>query len=267
MHSCLYAGRVRHRRRSPARHWFGYRLFMVYLDLDELHRVFHGRWLWSTAKPNLAWFRRSDHLGDPDIPLGDAVRDLVKEHTGVPAQGPIRLLTHLRYFGYGFNPVSFYYCFDPQGARVETIVAEVNNTPWGEQHCYVLRADQDSGRHGHKRFKLPKSFHVSPYMPMRIEYDWRFSTPDENLSVHMESYRAASKIFDATLTLRRRPISGATLTAILARHPVMTAKVTTSIYYQALRLWCKRVPLYTHPKKRNTASRTKDLPHESNPNN
>ena len=255
MHSCLYAGQVRHRRAHPARHQFAYRMFMLYLDLDELPRLFQRRWLWSATRPNVAWFRRADHLGDARVPLIDAVRDVVTTATGRRPRGPVRLLTHLRYFGYGFNPVSFYYCFDGAGERVEAIVAEVNNTPWNEQHCYVLDAEQDLGRHGHQRFQLHKSFHVSPFMPMEIDYDWRFSSPAAELSVHMESYRAAGKIFDATLTLR------------LVQFPLMTMKVVGAIYYQALRLWLKRVPLYTHPDKLDPASRSQELSHESHPHN
>ncbi len=263
MHSCLYVGRVRHRRQKAARHEFVYRLFMVYLDLDELPRVFEKHWLWSASRANVARFKRSDHLGDAGVPLKDAVRELVASETGSRPQGPIRLLTHLRYFGYGFDPVSLYYCFDPSGERVETIVAEVNNTPWGEQYCYVLGADQDLGRHGHRRFQMHKSFHVSPFMPMNIDYDWRFSTPDEDLSVHMENHQSAGKIFDATLTLRRRPISSATLAGVLVQYPLMTMKVVAAIYYQAVRLWLKRVPFYTHPDKSHPAPRSKELSHES----
>ncbi|MDH3466397.1 MAG: DUF1365 domain-containing protein, partial [Gammaproteobacteria bacterium] len=172
---------------------------------------------------------------------------------------------HLRYFGYGFNPVSFYYCFDKDDERVETIVAEVNNTPWGEQHHYVLGADQDLGRHGHKRFQIRKSFHVSPFMPMQIDYDWRFSAPDEVLAVHMESRKDARKVFDATLKLRRRSISGTTLAGVLVQYPLMTFKVIGAIYYQALRLWLKRVPFYTHTNHFNPVSRPKELSYESRP--
>lgn len=268
MHSCLYVGRVRHRRRYPTQHQFAYRLFLLYLDLDELPEVFRGHWLWSaTSRPNVAWFKRSDHLGDARIPLGEAVRDLVRDSTGRRPSGPIRLLTHLRYFGYGFNPVSFYYCFDSAGGQVDTIVAEVNNTPWNEQHCYVLDAQQDLGRYGHHRYKLRKSFHVSPFMPMEMDYDWRFSKPDQDLSVHMENRIGADKIFDATLTLQRRPISSAALNGAVLQFPVMTMKVVAAIYYQALRLWLKRVPLYTHPGTLRSAPRSKELSHESSGNN
>ncbi|MDH3282614.1 MAG: DUF1365 domain-containing protein [Gammaproteobacteria bacterium] len=264
MHSCLYVGQVRHRRRKPVPHEFRYRLFMVYLDLDELPYVFRGRWMWSTKRPNVAWLKRSDHLGDARIPLSTAVRDFVARHTGRPPQGPIRLLTHLRYFGHGFNPVSFYYCFDRAGERVETIVAEVNNTPWGEQHCYVLSADQDLRRQV-QRFQLRKEFHVSPFMPMQIDYDWRFSTPKEGLSVHMASGKGESAIFDATLRLRRRDMSSASLMLVLVQYPLMTIRVIGAIYYQALKLWFKGVPVHTHPDKSNSRPRPKELCHESDP--
>ena len=144
--SAIYEGTVRHRRRRPRLHAFTYRVFLMYLDLDDLDDVFQGRWLWSTQRPALARFRREDHVGDPSVPLDEAVRDLVAARTGHRPAGPVRLLTHLRYFGYVMNPVSFYYCFAADGAGLEAIVAEVNNTPWGEQHCYVLRATPASDR-------------------------------------------------------------------------------------------------------------------------
>lgn len=245
LNSCIYVGRVRHRRFSPAAHAFSYRLFMVYLDLAELDRVFAGRWLWSTRRRALARFRREDHLGDPAVDLDTAVRDLVEHETGRRPAGPIRLLTHLSYFGYCFNPVSFYYVFDAAGGTVETIVAEVNNTPWRERHVYVLGGDGEAvtGR----SLRVAKRFHVSPFMPMDIEYDWRLSQPGAKLAVHMANHRDGRKLFDATMTLERRPASGPVLARTLARQPVMTARVVGAIYYQALKLWLKRVPFFDHP--------------------
>jgi DUF1365 family protein len=251
MHSCLYVGSVRHRRFRPVGHAFRYGLFQVYLDLDELDTVFRGRWLWSARRPALAWLKRSDHLGDPAVPLKQAVQDLVHQATGTRPQGPIRLLTHLRYFGYCFNPVSFYYCFDATGTRVETIVAEINNTPWGERHCYVLPAGQSNG--GPRRFRFGKDFHVSPFMPVDIGYDWRFSAPEERLAIHMENHRGGEKLFDATLRLEQRPITGRSLAGALLRYPFMTLAVIRRIYWQALLLWLKRVPFHTHPSKVNAA--------------
>ena len=233
MVTCLYVGRMHHRRHAPRAHEFGYALFMVHLDLGDPDAAFRGRWLWRAV----ASFRRRDHFGDPAVPLEQAVRDLVERETGKRPQGRIHLLTHLRYFGYCFNPVSFYYCLDGEG-RVETIVAEVNNTPWGERHCYVL--------HGRSlRFRTSKRMHVSPFMPMDVTYHWRFTEPGERLGVGMALERGGKTIFDATLALERRAISN----SVLARFPLMTLKVIVAIHWQALRLWLKRVPFHAHPAK------------------
>jgi hypothetical protein len=230
-------------------HAFRYRLFMMYLDLAELDRVFEGRWFWSAKRPALARFRREDHLGDPGRPLDVAVRDLVAEAGAPRPSGPIRLLTHLQYFGYCFNPVSFYYCFDAADERLETIVAEVNNTPWGERHCYVLDPGKDRGRHGHHRYHPAKMMHVSPFMEMDVDYDWRFNEPGERLTVHMENAREGDKVFDATLDLERVEIGGAALARVLAFYPLMTAKVIGAIHWEAFKLWLKGSPVHTHPDK------------------
>lgn len=248
MHSALYLGQVRHRRFAPRAHAFDYRLFMVYLDLAELETVFRGRWLWSTRNPAPARFRRADYLGDPGIPLDQAVRDRVEQETGSRPNGPIRMLTHLRYYGLCFNPVTFYYCFDAGDTRVETIVAEITNTPWNERHAYVLTDGLNEGRGAAKRYRFGKAFHVSPFMDMAIDYDWRFTTPTDTLHVHMEDLKEGNKLFDATLTLERRPISAASLAHALIAFPFMTLKVVGGIYWQALRLWLKRVPFHQHPQ-------------------
>ena len=258
LNSCLYDGRVRHRRHGPVAHAFSYRLFMVYLDLAELDQVFEKRWLWSTTRTAPARFRREDHLGDAHTSLDDAVRELVTARTGHRPDGPIRLHTHLRYFGYCFNPVSFYYCFSADESRVENIVAEVNNTPWGERHLYVLGSAEDGSATGHSH-ELQKQFHVSPFMPMDIDYDWRFTMPERKLAVHMKNYRKGQLIFDATLDLEKKPITTLNLSTTIARQPVMTARVTSAIYLQALRLWLKHVPFYDHPSQAEapgTANRT-----------
>jgi uncharacterized protein len=251
MHSALYRGWLDHRRVAPRPHAFRYPLFMVYLDLGELDRVFRGRWLWSTRRTALARFARDDHLGDPRRPLDECVRDLVEARLGpgLRPTGPIRLLTHLRYFGYVFNPVSFYYCFDAADRRVEAVVAEVANTPWGERHCYVLR--QESPDAHWLRAQCAKAMHVSPFNPMDLRYDWQLTMPGEALGVHMTltppGATAAAPIFGATLALRRVAITGPSLAFTLARFPLMTAQVMVGIHWQALRLWLKGVPVHDHP--------------------
>lgn len=249
MQSCIYQGQVKHSRRTPTPHRFRYRLFYMYLDLAELDEVFRRRWFWSARRPALARFRRADHLGDKDRPLDTCVRDLVEEKTGTRPAGAIRLLTHLRYFGHCFNPVSFYYCFAADGERVETVVAEVNNTPWGEQSVYVLPREEGVGRGEVLRFQPRKKFHVSPFMPMDVDYDWCFTLPGERLKVFMANYRDGNRFFDASIDLKRREISGRSLAAVLVSFPFMTVKVVAAIYWEAFRLWLKKTPFYTHPGK------------------
>jgi DUF1365 family protein len=218
----------------------------MYLDLEELPRLFDKRWFWSASGRALARFRRSDHIGDPTEPLADSVRNLVETETGQRPQGPIRLLTNLSYFGYCFNPVSFYYCFDKTGEQVEVIVTEVNNTPWGETDTYVLRCDTSRRSW---RFAPEKKMHVSPFMPMDIDYRWALSTPGEKLSVYMANSKDGRKFFDATMALDRQPISARSLAGVLVRFPLMTLKVIVGIHWEALRLWVKRVPFHEHPTK------------------
>ncbi len=257
MKSCIYKGRVSHRRFTPTPHEFRYSLFMMYLDLEELPNLFDRFLLWSVQRSNIASFRREDHLGDASRSLIDAVRDRVEVETGSRPVGPIRLLTHLRYFGLGFNPVSFYYCFDALDEKVEAILCEVNNTPWGEQHLYVLAENRNEGTSGRKLFRRQKEFHVSPYMPMDMDYEWRFATPDESLGVHMENYRDGEKVFDATLALRRAPINSLQLARALVQFPWVTGKVVAGIYFEALRLWLKKTPIYSHPDHKESPVRVK----------
>ena len=222
---------------------------MMYLDLDELPGLFDKFWFWSARHVNLAHYARKDHLGNPKSSLKQSVIELVKSRSNIELKGPIRILTHLRYFGYGFNPVSFYYCFDEQDQNIKVIVAEVNNTPWGEQFCYVLPVDAKKDNPAHYSFNLKKEFHVSPFNPMNHDYNWRFSKKDNHLAVHMENWLEGNKVFDATLSLQAMDINSRSLSRALIQFPLMTAKVSFSIYYQAIKLWLKRTPLYTHPDK------------------
>jgi DUF1365 family protein len=249
MKSALYGGWVRHRRFGTPSNAFRYRLFMSYLDLAELPRLFDGRWFWSARQPALAWFRRKDFLGPTHLPLDTAVRDRVEAHTGVRPRGPIRLLTHLRFFGYSFNPVTFYYVFDAADRRLETIVAEITNTPWKQRHAYVLPVSQATRRARGWNFQLDKQFHVSPFQPMDLRYLWNFGAPGKDLHVHMENRRDGKTAFDATLILKRREIDAATLAMALLRFPLMSVQVSALIYWQALKLWLRRAPFHIHPSR------------------
>lgn len=256
MQSGIYEGKVRHRRFTPVPHDFQYRLCLLYLDLSELTEVFRGSWLWSASRPAPVRFKRSDHLGDPTIPLDIAVRDLVESKLGRRPQGPVRLLTNLRYYGFVMNPVSFYYCFDETDKHVECVVAEVTNTPWGEQHCYVIPSD---GKTEVMQYTNPKEFHVSPFMDMKIQYRWRLGTPGQQLHVYIANDQLGVKLFEANLALHRQEISSARLVWTLIRYPFMSGKIVAGIYWQALKLWLKKCPVYSHPKN---LSVEEVLPHE-----
>ena len=264
--SAVYEGTVRHRRFEPVEHSFRYRLFLMYLDLGELPEVLDPFPLFSARRAAPARFRREDFLGDPDRPLDECAREAVAAATGGRPAGPVRLLTGLRYFGHSFNPVSFYYCFDGGGKRVDAIVADVENTPWGERHPYVLARGERRGTV--LADDLDKAFHVSPLMGMDQTYSFRASEPGESIAVQIESRPRETetanevdnrrpsrsrrsnppKTFDATLNLRRRELSRGTLNRMLARYPAMSLQVVAKIYAQALRLKLKGARYHPHPE-------------------
>ncbi|HRV59788.1 MAG: DUF1365 domain-containing protein [Solirubrobacterales bacterium] len=244
--SAIYEGRIRHRRFEPVEREFDYGIFMLYLDLDELPEVMSIHPLWSTRPRSPAGFRRSDYLGPPDLPLKGAVLDEVERRCGVRPRGPVRMLSHLRYFGVCFNPVTFYYCFDPSGERLETVLLEVTNTPWGERHCYLV--DQRR-RPRVLAADVAKSLHVSPLMAMDHRYELACGEPDRTLSVHMASRRKGVLHFDATLRMERTEITRARLGRLLSTRLPMPLKVLGGIHLEAARTWLAGARYHPHPEK------------------
>lgn len=240
MVSALYTGTVRHRRHRPLAHAFTYRQTMLYLDLDEVDELFGRARLWSARRPAPGRFKRSDYHGDPSVPLAQAIKDTVERETGRRPAGPVRLLCRARTFGHVFNPVTFAYCFDARGERVEAVLAEVTNTPWGESHAYVIDGLQAS---------MDKVFHVSPLMGMDHRYDVRVTEPNGRIGVHIASSRGGEPWFDATLLLQRRELSPSALDRALLRRPAESLRALALIYSNALVLKLKGARWYPHPER------------------
>ncbi|MBN2291152.1 MAG: DUF1365 domain-containing protein [Pirellulales bacterium] len=248
MHSCIYVGQLSHKRFVPKEHRFRYGLYMLYLDLDEVPELISDRVL-SRSRFAPQSFRQEDHLGDLHKPLAESVRDLVQERTDKRPTGPVRLLSGLRCFGYYFSPLNLYYCFDPDGETLETVVAEVSNTPWRETHYYVLSDANRVDRHEELCFSHAKDFHVSPFMEMSMQYYWQLSKPGERLKAQIIDRKDSEMVFKANLSLTRRELNRRSLTGLLLRYPFMSGRIVQAIYYQAFWLWRKKCPFYPHPNQ------------------
>jgi DUF1365 family protein len=248
MKSALYVGSVRHRRFTPKVHKFSYFMAFFYLDLAEVDKIFSVPFLFAKRRSLLA-FRRKDYFGDDAKPLDLCIRDLVESRTSHRPTGPIRVLTQISYLGFCFNPVSFYYCFNAEDSRIEYIVADVSNTPWNERHAYVVECALGVPL----KFEVPKVMHVSPFMPLAMTYRWQFSEPGKSHQVHMENFSTgaaldAGVVFDATMALKRRELSGFQVLRTLAAFPFLTFKAIAAIYFEAIVLKLKGLKFFHHPQ-------------------
>ncbi len=264
MNSCLFEGQVLHSRKRPIKHQFWFSTFFFYLDLDELDRVFENRLLFSIRRFAFAQFRFSDHLSHRKTisnkqEMREEVLRVLRDHGISRPIGPIRLLTQLRYIGFVMNPVNFYFCFDESGNRVEAIITEVNNTPWGEQHLYVIETEkafkpttESSQRISANNVK--KAFHVSPFMPLKMTYDFDFRISPARLVVNISSFENQEKALSVGMSLKQKPITSSSLRLALIKYPLISWKVFAGIYWHALRLYLKRVPFYPHPRTHDVAA-------------
>jgi len=245
LRSALYEGRVSHRRFGPGvEHSFSYRVAMPLLYLDEVDAVTALHPLWSSHGPAPMWFRRQDFLGGRTAPLAETVRGLVEQSSGRLPAGPVALLANWRSWGWITNPISLYFCMSEDGKTVESLVAEVENTPWHERCSYVV------GPPGIHRFA--KVMHVSPFMPMDLDYKMRYTAPGDRLVVCLELLRGAERMFSATLSLRKRELDRRTMSRFIWDYPALTHRISAGIYAQAARLHFKGAPFFAHPARRST---------------
>lgn len=242
--SGLFVGTIRHRRFTPVAHRFTYRGFMALLNVDRIPALMRTSRLTSCNRWNWASFDDRDHFGDPDRPLRERVEHEARRAGIDLPGGRILLLTHLRYLGYCFNPVSFFYLFDRE-ERLRVVLAEVHNT-YGGAHNYWLLPHGTSETF---RSVAAKSLYVSPFMPPDVEYRFALTRPDRRLAVHIEATRDGQRLLDATLRLERRPWTAREIRRQLLRFPAMTAVVTAGIHWEALKLWWKDVPLVPRPAR------------------
>ena len=245
--SAIYTGTLRHRRFKPVKHEFTYPLFMVFLDIDRLPELMRVSGFTGYNQWNWASFEERDHFGDPSLPLRQRLAEDAGRSGITLPHGPVFLLTHLRYLGYNFNPISLFYCYDKSG-ELQTVLAEVNST-FGETRNYWLSAANRQASANSRHYRCPKTMHVSPFMPMELDYDFILTPPAERLVAHMNTLERGRVNFDATLTLNRRPWSADALHRALISHPWMTAKVIGAIHWQALRLFLRKAPVFTHPAR------------------
>ena len=256
--SRILVGQVIHHRQQPVVHSFQYPACYYLFDVDELPAL--GR--------ELPWFgynrwrpiaiHDSDYGRPPVQSLRESIERFLYANGIDRALGRIELLTQARTFGYVFNPVSYFYCFTPAGEPL-AIVAEVNNT-FGDRIRYLLDDSKlMSGRFG-RCYRQPKEMHVSPFMPMPLEYQWHFWREGERLTVHMDETAGGERFFAARLRGQLVPLTARTLMRSVLRFPLMPVQIIAKIHWQALRLYLKGAPYFPRPNFRERWAELADDP-------
>ncbi|MBR72697.1 MAG: hypothetical protein CMM30_07135 [Rhodospirillaceae bacterium] len=244
MNNTLFRGWVRHTRTKPARHSFSYRISALLLDIRQISKIQKQIWFFSYNRFNLFSFYDKDHGPRDGSPLKPWVDHLLMQHGVNIKKGKVYLFSMPRIFGYVFNPLSMYFCYD-QDEELKAIIYEVKNT-FGEQHCYVIPIDISNALEKVIFHDDKKVFFVSPFISMDAQYSFRVSMCDDFFSILIKVLSASGDSMVATLRVKPKKLNNLALLKVFFTDPVMTFKVIIGIHYEALRLLIKRVPFYKH---------------------
>jgi len=244
LNSCLYECEVTHERLSPRKHRFDYKVFMFYIDLDEIEVLNRQKKLFSYNRFNWFSFRDRDHLqwpysgGKNTRTTSENMKSYLKDQGIVEPAARIMLLTNVATFGYSFNPISFYLCFDGKDQAICS-VAEVCNTH-GEMKLYLLAQETLSDNTFRKM--VSKYFYVSPFADLEAMFDFIFKIPGDTMHMRVDDHQHGKRFLLSSLTGKRREFSDINLLWYAIRFPLIPLRVITLIYWQAFVLYLKRVP-------------------------
>ncbi len=257
-------GDIRHHRYIPKKHMFRYNMYWSLLDLDKLNENADRYRFFSNETWNLLSYRKQDFIGAGKQQTKDSVLNFLSKETNKAFDGKVFILSHLRFLGFNFNSVSFYFCIDKQG-ELQYIISEITNTPWGERHAYLHSCEKSLSRSGCCIFNFSKNFHISPFVSMDMNYQWLFKITNSNMRIHMKVTKKNKekndplKVLDVTFTGKHLPLTQANISKLIFKNPFQPLKMIFGIYWQALRLWFKKVPFYSHPKYENAKSNQDNL--------
>ncbi len=277
MQSCLYECRVMHHRFVPKEHKFNYRIFLVALDLDEIELCNKKLFFFSVNRWNIYSIKEADYLPtfekvhnptktnanelkqDSSKSLKERVINYLAHNNINCEGGKIVLVTVPRIFGYAFNPVSFYYCYDKSGTSVAAIV-EVTNT-FREMKLYLVNKTNEGNK---PRFsaRMAKNFYVSPFSKVDLSFDFDLYEPSHVFAVCIDDYNEKSRVLESTMAGPRRSMTDSRLLVWLLKYPLLTIRIISLIHIHALKLYLKKIPWF---KKTANADLQKDLfkPHHS----